>query len=96
MATPSSGGALRHQVGVLAKNLAAARDGGAMQEYDGYTVVPITVSRRKLMLVEIDRDKRPTPSVPFVDPIPPRRLTWLLDRYALPSIYWRRILRGRV
>jgi sulfide:quinone oxidoreductase len=96
VATPSSGGALRHQVGVLAKNLAAARDGGPLQEYDGYTVVPITVSRRKLMLVEVDRDRRPTPSVPFVDPVPPRRVTWLFDRYGLPSIYWRRIVKGKV
>ena len=96
LATPSSGGGLRHQVGVLAKNLPAARDGKPLQEYDGYTVVPITVSKRKLLLVEIDRDGNPTPSVPFVDPIPPRRATWLFDRYALPSIYWRRILRGKV
>jgi sulfide:quinone oxidoreductase len=96
LGTPSSGGGLRHQVGVLAENLAAARDGRALHEYDGYTVVPITVSRRKLMLVEIDRDGRPSPSVPFLDPIPPRRTTWLVDRYVLPSLYWRRILRGKV
>jgi sulfide:quinone oxidoreductase len=96
LGTPSSGGGLRHQVGVLAKNLAAARDGGLMHEYDGYTVVPVTVSKRKLLLVEVDREGRPTPSIPFVDPIPPRRVTWLLDRYALPSVYWRRILRGKV
>jgi sulfide:quinone oxidoreductase len=96
LATPSSGGGLRHQVGVLAKNLAAARDGGKMHEYDGYTVVPITVSKRRLLLVEVDRDGNLTPSVPFVDPIPPRRATWLFDRYALPSIYWRRLLRGKV
>jgi sulfide:quinone oxidoreductase len=96
LGTPSSGGGLRHQVGVLAKNLVAAREGRAMEEYDGYTVVPITVSKRKLLLVEVDRDGRPSPSVPFVDPVPPRRVTWLLDRYALPSFYWRRILRGKV
>ena len=67
-----------------------------MQRYDGYTVIPITLSRRKLVLVEVDRDGRPSPSVPFLDPIKPRRSTWFLDRYALPAIYFRRILRGRV
>ncbi|MGY1637969.1 NAD(P)/FAD-dependent oxidoreductase [Geodermatophilus sp. SYSU D00742] len=96
VATRPSGGALRKQVDVLAQNLAAARNGEPMQRYDGYTVMPITVSRRRLMLVEVDRNSRPTPSVPFIDPIKPRRTTWFLDRYVLPRIYFRRILRGRV
>lgn len=96
VATRPSGGALRHQVEILTQNIAAARNGNAMQRYDGYTVMPITVSRRKLMLVEVDRDGRATPSVPFLDPIKPRRATWFFDRYVLPVIYFRRILRGRV
>jgi sulfide:quinone oxidoreductase len=96
VATRPSGGALRRQVAILSNNIAAVRGGKPMQRYDGYTVVPITVSRRKLVLVEVDRDGDPEPSVPFVDPIKPRRLTWSVDRYVLPQIYWRRILRGRV
>ncbi len=96
VATRPSGGALRKQVDVLARNIAAVRDGGELQRYDGYTVIPITLDRRKLVLVEVDRDGRPSPSVPFLDPIKPRRSTWLLDRYALPVFYFRRILRGRV
>ena len=58
--------------------------------------MPITTSRRRLMLVEVDRDGRETPSVPLVDLVRPRRSTWWFDRYALPVIYHRRILRGRV
>jgi sulfide:quinone oxidoreductase len=96
VATRPSGGALRYQVDVLARNMAAARSGEALQQYDGYTVIPITLSRRKLVLVEVDRDNQPTPSVPFVDPIKPRRATWFFDRHLLPTIYWRRLLRGRV
>jgi sulfide:quinone oxidoreductase len=96
VATRPSGGALRKQVDVLAKNLAAAAAGKALQRYDGYTVMPITVTRRKLMLNEVDRDGRASPSVPFLDPFKPRRATWLFDRYGLPQVYWRRILRGRV
>jgi sulfide:quinone oxidoreductase len=96
VATRPSGGALRKQVDVLARNLAAARNGKPLQRYDGYTVMPITVSRRKLMLDEVDRDGRASPSVPFLDPFTPRRVTWLVDRYVLPRIYFRRILRGRV
>ncbi|MGY1710620.1 NAD(P)/FAD-dependent oxidoreductase [Geodermatophilus sp. SYSU D00758] len=96
VATRPSGGALRKQVHVLARNLRAARDGKPMQRYDGYTVMPITLSKRKLALNEVDRDGRPEPSVPFLDPFRPRRATWLFDRYGLPQVYWRRILRGRV
>jgi sulfide:quinone oxidoreductase len=96
VATRPSGGALRKQVDVLAKNLAAARDGKELRHYDGYTVMPITVGRRRLLLAEVDRDNHPNPSVPFVDPVEPRRTTWFFDRYVLPQIYWRRILRGRV
>ncbi|MGY1835378.1 NAD(P)/FAD-dependent oxidoreductase [Blastococcus sp. SYSU DS0510] len=96
LATRPSGGALRKQVKVLSSNLSAVADGKPMQRYDGYTVMPITVSRRKLMLNEVDRDNRSQPSVPFLDPFVPRRWQWLFDRYGLPQVYWHQILRGRV
>ncbi|TQN37430.1 sulfide:quinone oxidoreductase [Blastococcus colisei] len=94
--TRPSGGALRKQVDVLAQNLIGGARGKALQRYDGYTVMPITVSRRKLMLNEVDRDGRARPSVPFLNPFTSRRWQWLFDRYGLPQVYWRRILRGRV
>ncbi|MDT0276834.1 NAD(P)/FAD-dependent oxidoreductase [Blastococcus goldschmidtiae] len=94
--TRPSGGALRKQVDVLAQNLAAARDGKPLKRYDGYTVMPITVSRRRLALNEVDRNGEASPSVPFIDPFVPRRAAWLFDRYGLPQVYFRRILRGRV
>ncbi len=89
-----SGGALRKQVTVLAHNIAAAGN-GALQRYDGYTVMPVTVARHRLMLVEVDRDGRLSPTVRFPDLLRPRRSTWWVDRYALPVTYFRRILRGR-
>ena len=92
---PPSGGALRKQVAVLAHNIRAAEEGD-FQQYDGYTVMPITVARHKLMLVEVDRHGRPAPTVPFPDLVKPRRVTWLVDRYALPVTYFRRILRGKI
>ena len=95
-ATRPSGGALRKQVDVLARNIPAARDGKPLRRYDGYTVMPITVSRRRLMLNEVDRTGRPSPSVPFIDPFKPRRSAWLFDRYGLPQVYFRRIVRGKV
>ena len=81
---------------VLAPNLLAARLGRPLGHYDGYTVMPITTARHRLMLVEVDRDGRPQPTVPFPDLTKPRAVTWWVDRYALPQVYWRRILRGRV
>lgn len=95
LATRPSGGALRKQVGVLAHNL-VVDDEALMQHYDGYTVMPITVGRHRLMLVEVDRDGRPAPSVRFLDLVRPRSATWGVDRYALPVTYFRRILRGKV
>lgn len=94
-ATRPSGGALRKQVAVLAANIVAAREGRSLDHYDGYTVMPITTSRHRLMLVEVDRDGRPQPTVPFPDLTKPRALTWWVDRYVLPQVYWRRILRGK-
>ncbi len=96
IATRSSGGALRKQVAVVAANIRAAQAGEVLECYDGYTVMPITTSRRRLMLVEIDRDGRPQPSVPVVDLTKPRAVTWWVDRYVLPQVYWHRLLRGKV
>jgi sulfide:quinone oxidoreductase len=91
-----SGGALRPQVDVLAHNIAAARAQAPLRTYDGYTVMPITTGRRRLLLVEIDRNGRLLPTTPFPDLTRPRRSTWLFDRYGLPRVYFRRILRGKV
>lgn len=91
---PSSGGALRPQVEVLAHNLMASASD--LRRYDGYTVMPVTVDRRRLMLVEIDRAGRPAPTTRLIDLTKPRRSTFLFDRFVLPQVYYRRILRGLV
>ena len=52
---------------MLAPNLLAARNGRPLAHYDGYAVMPITTSRHRLMLVEVDRDSRPQPTLPFPD-----------------------------
>ena len=90
-----SGGALRKQVAVLAHNIAVA-DTAAQQHYDGYIVMPITVARHRLMFVEVDREGRPAPTVWVPDLLRPRRAFWWMDRYALPTTYFRRILCGKV
>lgn len=95
--TDPSGGALRRQVAILVDNMLAARNGGAMSEYDGYTVAPITTDAHRLIAGEFDRSGSVTSSPPsFIDPLKPRRSAWAFDRYALPQSYWRLILNGRV
>jgi len=91
--TRSSGGALRKQVAVLAHNVAAAAAGRRLKAYDGYTVMPVTTARHRLMLVQADRERpRPLPLLGFA----PRRSAWWFDRYVLPRVYFQRLLRGKV
>jgi sulfide:quinone oxidoreductase len=97
VATDPSGGALRPQVATLADNVVAARQGGQLRSYDGYTVAPITTEAHRLIAGEFDRSGAVTSSLPsFLDPLAPRRSAWAFDRYGLPRVYWNLILNGRV
>ena len=94
LATRPSGGALRKQVDGAGRQHRPAGRGAA--GYDGYTVMPITVARHELMLVEVDR-RRPTGTdCALPDLVRPGRSTWWVDRYGLPVVYFHRILRGKV
>jgi sulfide:quinone oxidoreductase len=95
--TDPSGGALRRQISILTDNLLAARQGGRLSEYDGYTVAPVTTDARHLIAGEFDRSGAVASSLPsFLDPLRSRRTAWAFDRYGLPRIYWHVILRGRI
>ncbi|WP_122261002.1 FAD-dependent oxidoreductase [Ornithinimicrobium cerasi] len=96
VATRPSGGALRRQVDVLADNIRRHRLGEELRTYDGYTIIPVTVDRRRLMLVEFDRDGVPQPTVSWMDLTVPRRSLWAFDRYLEPVVYFRALLKGRV
>ncbi|RFA16965.1 pyridine nucleotide-disulfide oxidoreductase [Subtercola boreus] len=92
-----SGGALRQQTLVLAKNLAAALKGKPLpQVYNGYSVCPFTVSRTTVVFSEFDDRYRPKPTIPFWKGLAKeRRATFIADRYVLPWVYWNLILKGR-
>lgn len=91
-----SGGALRKQTKVLAKNLVAARKGKPLTEkYDGYSVCPFTVSRSTVVFAEFDDQYRPMPSVPKVPTWKESRASWVVDRDIFPQVYWNLILKGR-
>ncbi|MDP9697041.1 UNVERIFIED_ORG: sulfide:quinone oxidoreductase [Arthrobacter globiformis] len=91
-----SGGALRQQTKVLAKNLAAARKRKSLPEkYNGYSVCPFTVSRNTVVFAEFDDRYRPMPTIPHVPTWKESRLSWVVDRDIFPQIYWNMILKGR-
>lgn len=92
-----SGGALREQALVVAKNIKGAVAGRAPQaRYNGYSVCPFTVSRSTVVFAEFDDTYRPKPTVPLWRGLAKeRRLTWILDRHVLPWVYWHMILKGR-
>lgn len=94
--TRPSGGALRRQVDVLADNIARRRLGEPLRRYDGYTIIPITTDRRRLLLAEMDRDGTPQPTVRRPDLTVPRTWLWVFDRYLEPRVYRYALLRGRV
>ena len=91
-----SGGALRKQTKVLAKNLVAAREGKPLtQKYDGYSVCPFTVARSSVVFAEFDDQYRPMPSIPKVPTWKASRASWVVDRDIFPKVYWNLILKGR-
>lgn len=91
-----SGGALRKQAKVLAKNLVAARKGKPLRaKYNGYSVCPFTVSRDTVVFAEFDDRYRPMPTIPRVPTWNESRLSWVVDRDIFPQVYWNLILKGR-
>lgn len=91
-----SGGALRKQTMVLAKNLVAARKGKPLRaKYNGYSVCPFTVSRETVVFAEFDDRYRPMPTIPRVPTWNESKLSWVVDRDIFPQVYWNLILKGR-
>lgn len=91
-----SGGALRKQTKVVAKNLVAARKGKRLPaKYNGYSVCPFTVSRATVVFAEFDDRYRPMPTIPRVPTWNESKLSWVVDRDLFPKIYWNLILKGR-
>jgi sulfide:quinone oxidoreductase len=91
-----SGGALRKQTFVVAKNLGDVLQGRIPStKYDGYAVCPFTVSRSTVVFAEFDDHYALKPTIPFWKGLArERRLTWVFDRHILPWVYWNMILKG--
>ena len=48
-----------------------------------------------MLLAEFDYSMAPTPSIPVINTIKPRRDMWYLKKYGLPFLYWNLMLKGR-
>jgi len=89
-----TGAAIRKQVPVVVENLLALLDGKPLSaSYTGYSACPIPTQYGRLMLAEFDYSNKPTMTFPF-DQAKPRWSMWLLKKYALPWLYWNKILAG--
>lgn len=93
--TSKTGAAIRKQAPVTVANVIAAASGGQPSaQYDGYTSCPLVTGYRSLVLAEFDYDLKPRESFPF-DQSKERYSMYLLKRYALPWLYWKKMLRGK-
>jgi sulfide:quinone oxidoreductase len=96
--TPNSktGAAIRKQAPVVAANVLDQLSGRALSEsYGGYASCPLTTSRSAMLLAEFDYSMEPTPSLPLINTLKPRRDMWYLKKHGLPFMYWNLMLKGR-
>lgn len=92
-----AGAAIRKQSTVLARNLNSwLREAPLTETYDGYSAAPIATDTRQMVFAEFGENYERMPTTKLVDLARERRSTWLFDRYALPQMYWRLILKGRL
>lgn len=90
-----TGAAVRKQVPVVVKNLAAVMEGREPPaRYDGYASCPLTTSRSTLLLAEFDYTMKPHPTLPVIDTKKELRDMGTFKRYGLPFLYWRLMLKG--
>lgn len=91
-----TGAAIRKQAPVVAANVVRQLAGGdPTQNYGGYASCPITTSTHSMLLAEFDYTMEPTPSIPVINTLKPRRDMWYLKKYGLPALYWNLMLKGR-
>ena len=95
--TSKTAAAIRIQAPVATANLIAIMEGKEPPlHYDGYTACPIVTQYGKVLLAEFLYDKKPHPSLPFLDPGREHEAGWLLKVYVLQPMYFNGMLKGLV
>lgn len=93
--TSKTGAAIRSQAPVVARNLIALMENRPPDAvYDGYTACPFVTEKGKVLMAEFGYDKKPKPSIPWVDPGKEHTPGWILKRYLLKPAYFELMLRG--
>ena len=90
--------AARAQAPVVAENLIDDIEGRSPTAiYAGYGSCPLTVERGKVVLAEFGYGGVLMPTLPtwMIDGTKATRRAWFLKERALPTVYWRAMLRGR-
>ncbi|MGB5636909.1 MAG: FAD/NAD(P)-binding oxidoreductase [Waterburya sp.] len=86
--------AARKQTPIVVQNLLAQMsDRQLSSKYDGYTCCPLITGYHSAIMAEFDYEGSPAPSFPL-DPKKERYSMFLAKAYALPWIYWHRMLKG--
>ena len=92
-----AGLSLRYQVASACHNLVKTMSGAGsalFHEYEGHTYCPLETAPKRALLAEFKGEK---PARSFgVDLSKEGYLPWLVERYLLPQLYWRFLLRGLV
>ncbi|MBE9043999.1 NAD(P)/FAD-dependent oxidoreductase [Pleurocapsales cyanobacterium LEGE 10410] len=86
--------AARKQTPIVVQNLLAQMNGQQLNgKYDGYTCCPLITGYHSAIMAEFDYEGSPAPSFPL-DPTKERYSMFIAKVYALPWIYWHRMLKG--
>lgn len=86
--------AARKQTPIVVQNLLAQMSDRQLSgKYDGYTCCPLITGYHSAIMAEFDYAGDPAPSFPL-DPKKERYSMFLAKVYALPWIYWHRMLKG--
>jgi sulfide:quinone oxidoreductase len=99
--TAKTGAAIRKQVPVVVDNLGYMLSNSATisKGYEGYSSCPLVTGYSKMVLAEFKynnvRDSDPFLSK-FIDTTKEQYSMWLLKKYALPYLYWNRMMKGKM
>lgn len=99
--TAKTGAAIRKQAPVVVENLLALIENNHIgkEKYEGYSSCPLVTGYGKMVLAEFKydnvRDSDPLIST-FVDTTKEQYSMWLLKKYALPYLYWNKMLKGKM
>jgi len=99
--TAKTGAAIRKQAPVIVENILHLMKSSSLskEKYEGYSSCPLVTGYGSMVLAEFKynnvRDSDPLLSK-FVDTTKEQYSMWILKKYALPWLYWNRMMKGKM